>query len=167
MTSSLLYAVGFAVLMAGLLVEVAIFRAVYDDQSCTSQLSSVCDKLIRLVVDGKVDRDEPHFEALYRNVNSLLSVCHQLSGLDGWKLAKADARPRAHHSGDGVTLAPLPPNEIPSALAPIVDELRVALEHIVARRSGLHLLMNGRVRELSKLQKARARALLEIVASTA
>jgi len=163
MVSPLLYAVAFAVLMAGLLVEAVIFRLRYDDRSFTDQLSSVRDKLIGLVVAGEIDRDEPHLVAIYRNVSILLSGCGRPCGYHEWRGVEAEGSRSADNREEYVRLSQLPRSELPPPLVPVVDELRVALEHIVARLD-LNALMNGRAREQSRLHKARATALLNIVA---
>jgi hypothetical protein len=58
MISPLFYAIGFAALMGGLLVEVGIFRAMHDDSPSLYELFALRDKLIRLVVDQEIARRE-------------------------------------------------------------------------------------------------------------
>lgn len=146
--SPFLCALGFAVLMAGLLIEVTIFRAIHADPPGINELFALRDKLVHLVVEGEIDREEPHFEALYRNVNILLSGCLRLSGPD---------------PDDHVKPLPLPAGALPPALEPIVIELRAALEHIIGHHFGLNLVMNGRSRQHSRIRRANAKALLKIM----
>ena len=150
-------------MMAGLLIEVAIFRAIHDDPPATYKLFAVRDKLIRLVVDKRIQRREPHLDALYHNVNILLKGCRLLSGPAGWKVAEAHGKHLAHHPSDHVKLAPLPRDPPPEALAPVLGELREALEHVVTHHFGLFLVMDERRRELARIQKARAKELLRMM----
>ena len=167
MISPLLFAVAFAVLMAGLLIEAALFRAVHDDPPSIYKLFALRDKLVRLVVDGKIDRNDPHFEAVYRNVNVLLNACRRISGPNGWRVAEAQGKHLAHHPSDHVRLVSLPPGALPAPLEPIVVELRLALEHIVDRHFGLHLVISEQRREQNRIRRAGAKALLQIVTSPA
>jgi len=163
MVSPLLFSVGFAVLMAGLLIEAALFRAVHDDPPSIYSLFALRDKLVRLVVEGKIDRNDPHFEAVYRNVNALLNACRRISGPDGWKVAEAHGKHLARHPSDHVGLIALPAGALPASLEPIVGELRLALEHIVDRHFGLNLMISERRREQNRIRRSRAKALLQIV----
>jgi hypothetical protein len=163
MVSPIVFSVGFAVLMAGLLIEAALFRAVHDDPPSIYSLFALRDKLVRLVVDGKIERNDPHFEAVYRNVNVLLNACRRISGPNGWKVAEAHGKHLAHHPSDPVRLVSLPPGELPAPLEPVVVELRLALEHIVDRHFGLNLVISERRREQNRIRRAKAKALLQIV----
>lgn len=163
MISPLLFAAGFAALMAGLWVEATIFRAVHDDSPSIYRLFALRDQLVRLVVDGKIDRNDPYFEAVYRNVNALLNTCRRISGPNGWKVAEAHGKHLAHHPSDHVRLVFLPPGERPASLEPVVAELRLALEHLVDHHFGLNLVISERRREQSRIRRARAKALLQIV----
>src|SRR5262245_39632078 len=125
MISPLLFAIGFAVLMAGLLIEATLFRAVHDDPPSIYSLFALRDKLVRLVVDGKIDRNDLHFEAVYRNVNVLLNACRRISGPNGWKVAEAHGKHLAHHPSDHVSLISLPQGSLPVPLEPIVVQLRL------------------------------------------
>jgi hypothetical protein len=163
MISPLFYAIGFAALMGGLLVEVTIFRAMHDDPPSIYKLFALRDRLIRLVVDKEIARREPHFDAIYKNVNIILSGCRRLSGPNGWTIAEEDGKHLAHHPHDHVKLLGLPTSAPPSQLAPISFELRDALEHIIDHHFGLYLLMDERRREQTKIQKAHARELLKML----
>ena|SRR5579863_9117147 len=166
MISPLFYAVGVAVLMAGLLIEVAIFRALHDDPPATYKLFAVRDRLIRVVVDGKIDRHEPHFDALYRNVTILLRASRCLSGPDGWNLAKAQGKYFAHHPGAGEKLTSLPRQELPETLQPAVSELREALEYLIGHHFGIIVQIDSKRLEVAKIQKEQAKALLRMMPNT-
>lgn len=161
----LFYAIGFAVLMFGLFVEVGIVRALHDDPPSIYRLFALRDKLIRLVVDEEIPRREPHFDAIYKNVNIILAGCRRLSGPGGWMVAEEDGKHLAHHPHDHIELLELPTGAPPAQLQPIFPELRDALEHIVDRHFGLYLLMDERRREQSRIQKAQAEELLKMLRS--
>jgi hypothetical protein len=166
MISPIFYAVGVALLTGGLLIEVTIFRAIHADPPSTYKLFALRDKLVRLVVDGKIRRDEPHFDALYRNVNILLKGCRCLSGPDGWKVAEAAGKHLAHHGNDQTRLTEIPRESPPEALEPVVSELRTALEHLVKNHFGLFVMMDERRRELGRMQKERAKQFLKMMPET-
>jgi len=166
MISPLLFSIGVAVLMAGLLVEVAIFRALHDDPPATYKLFAVRDKLIRAVVDRQIDRHEPHFDALYKNVTILLRSSRCLSGPDGWNLAEAQGKYLARHPGSGEKLASLPPQELPESLQPVVSDLREALQHLIGHHFGVFVQIDSRRREVAKIQKEQARTLLKMMLGT-
>jgi len=163
MISPLFYAIGFAVLMGGLLVEVGIVRAIHGDPPSIYELFALRDELIRLVVDKKIARREPHFDAVYKNVNIILAGCRRLSGPDGWMVAEEDGKHLAHHPNDHVKLLELPTGSPPIQLQPVFFELRDALEHIIDHHFGLYLLMDERRREQTKIQKAHAEELLKML----
>jgi hypothetical protein len=163
--SPVLIAAATALLMAGLLIEAYIFRALHSDAPSTYKLYAVRDHLVRLVVDGKIARDEPHFDALYRNVNILLRGCRRLSGQKGWRVAKVDGRHLARHPDDHIALTRFSRDEVPKALTPVLDELQVALRHLVTNHFGLSVVMNEKRRELGRMQKERARELLSMMAT--
>jgi len=160
---SLYFSIGFALFMAGLLIEALLFRAIHADPPSMYRLFAVRDNLIRLVIEGKVQRHDPYFEAIYRNVNILIAGCRRLSGPDGWSLAKADGKHLAHHLGEYVELSELPRNSLPASLEPISWQLRGALEHIVHHHFGLSVLINANRRESARIQRARANALLRMM----
>ena len=106
---------------------------------------------------------DPHFEAVYRNVNALLNACRRISGPNGWRVAEAHGKHLARHPKDHVRLTALPVGALPESLEPIVGELRSALEHIVERHFGLNLVISERRREQDRIRRARAKALLQLV----
>ncbi len=163
MISPLFYAIGFAALMGGLLLEVRIFRAMHDDPPSIYKLFALRDTLIRLVVDKQIARREPHFDAIYKNVNILLGGCRRLSGPAGWMIAEEDGKHLAHHPNDRVKFFRLPASAPPTQLEPVFFELRDALEHIIDHHFGLYLLMDERRREQAKIQKAHAEELLKML----
>jgi hypothetical protein len=163
MIPPVVFAAGAAVLMGGLLLEVCILRALDGDLPSTYKLSALQDKLIRLVVEGKIDRDEPHFDALYRNVNILLTGCRYLSGSAGRRAAEVAGRRLALYASDAVALSEIPCGVIPDALEPVLNELRAALAHVADNRVGLVLMLDARRRPLARMHKERAKQFLKMI----
>jgi hypothetical protein len=163
MIPPVVFAAGTAVLMGGLLLEVCILRALDGDLPSTYKLSALRDKLIRLVVEGKIDRHEPHFDALYRNVNVLLTGCRYLSGRAGWRAAEAASGRLALYASDEVALSEMPRGVIPEALEPVLNELRAALLHVADSHVRLVLMLDARRRELARMHKERARQFLKMM----
>lgn len=163
MISPLLIAAGAALLMVGLLIEALVFRAIHDDPPSTYMLFAARDKLIRLVIDGKIERREPHFDALYRNINIMLKGCRRLSGPEGWERAEADGIYLARHPYDHVKLVEMPQKPAPRVLDEVSEELRDSLEHLVRNHFGIFVVWDERRRELERMQKNRAKELLKIM----
>ena len=163
MIPPIVFAAGTALLMGGLLVEVCILRAIDGDLPSTYKLSALRDKLVRLVVEGKIDRNEPHFDALYRNVNILLNGCGHLSGSAGWRVAELAGKRLALYAGDEAALSQMPHGAIPEALNPVLNELRVALVHVADNHVGLVVMLDARRRELARIQRDRARQFLKMM----
>ena len=163
MTPPVVFAAGTAVLMGGLLLEVCILRALDGDLPSTYKLSALRDKLIRLVVEGKIDRHEPHFDALYRNVNILLTGCRYLSGSAGWRAAEVAGRRLALYASDEAALSEMPCGVIPDALEPVLNELRAALVQVADNHVGLVLMVDARRRKLARMHKERARQFLKMM----
>ena len=165
--TSLDFSIGFAIFMAGLLIEALLFRAIHADPPSMYRLFAVRDNLIRLAIEGKVERHDPYFEAIYRNVNILIAGCRRLSGPNGWWLAKVDGKLVAHHPGEYIELSELPRDSLPASLEPISLQLRGALEHIVHHHFGLSVLVDANRRESARIQRARANALLSMMPNPA
>ena len=163
MIPPVVFAAGAAVLMGGLLLEVCILRALDGDLPSTYKLSALQGKLIRLVVEEKIDRDEPHCDALYRNVNILLTGCRYLSGSAGWRAAKVAGRRLALYASDEVALSEMPCGVMPDVLEPVLNELRAALVHVADNRVGLVLMLDARRRALARMHKERARQFLKMM----
>jgi hypothetical protein len=161
--TSLYSSIVFAVFMAGLLIEALIFRAMHADPPSMYRLFAVRDRLIRAVIEGKIKRHEPHFSALYRNVNILIAGCRRFNGPNGWSLAEIDGRHLAHSLGQRIELSGIPRGSVPASLEPIILQLRGALEHIVDHHFGLNVLIDANRRESARIQQARAKALLKMM----
>jgi hypothetical protein len=163
MIPPIVFAAGAAVVMGGLLLEVCILRAIHGDLPSTYKLFALRDQLIRLVVEGKVDRHEPHFDVLYRNVSILLEGCRHLSGPAGWRAAEVAGRRLAVYASDEAALSEMPRGVMPEALEPVLNELRAALVHVADNHLGLFLMMDARRREVARMHQERARQLLKMM----
>jgi hypothetical protein len=161
MISPVFFAVGTAALMAGLFVEACAFKAFHDDPPSTYKLFAVRDKLVRLVVEGKIARREPHFDALYKNINIMLRGCRRLSGPDGWERAEADGRHLARHPHDHAEMVRMPDTPVPPVLDEVSDELRYSLEHLINHHFGIFIVLDERRREQKRMQKERAKEFLK------
>jgi hypothetical protein len=165
MIAPMFFAAATALLMAGLLVEVSLFRALHDDPPSMYQLYALRDRLVRLVIDRAISRDDPYFEAVYQNVNILLKGCRLLSGPDGWRVAQAHGRRLAHEYPFPPHLAHFPPGALPQALEPVLRELRDALEHLIRNHYGIWVFLHEKRRELARLQKEQAKQFLRMMPS--
>lgn len=163
MIPPIVFAAGAAVLMGGLFLEVCALRAIHGDLPSTYKLFALRDKLIRLAVEGKIDRHEPHFDALYKNVNILLTGCRHLSGPAGWLAAEAAGRRLAIYASDENALSEIPRGVVPDALEPVLNELRAALMHVANNHFGLVVMIDARRRQLARMHKERARQFLKMM----
>jgi hypothetical protein len=152
--------------MVGLLIEAGIFYFRHVDPACTYKLFAVRDKIIRLNVEGKIQRNDPFFDAVYQNVTTLLRCSRIISGPEGWHLATMIGHHLAHRPQDAVSLQPMP-KSVPEEMKPVIDELRTALQFLVSNHFGILLQMDANKREQSRMQKLQARKLLEQIPSKA
>jgi hypothetical protein len=151
------------VVMVGLYIEALVFRAFHDDPPSTYKLFAVRDMLIRLVVEKKIDRDEPHFDAFYENVNTFLRASRAIAGPKGWPIADASGKWLAHHPRPQNTLRPVPTETLPDAMRPAVEELRPALEYLVRNHFGFFVHWDSHRRELIHMQREQAKELLRMM----
>lgn len=157
----------YAAILAGLALLV-LLRALWlkietDDIPCTYKLFAARDRLIRLVVQGKIDRDDPFFVAMYSNVNTMLCSSRLLSGPHGWPLAAYSGKLFAHDPGNGAKLQHLPRGNFPEALEPIAAELQTALKHLKDNHLGIYIQIDTKRREARKIQKEQAKQFLELL----
>jgi hypothetical protein len=150
-----------AILMAGLLVQSLLFHVTHHDSTATYKLFAVRDELIRLVILGKVERDEPHLDRLYRDLNALLRLSREVSGPGAWPRATAAGREMAHNPVGGKARLRMVMTEIPEPLRPAADQLRVALQHLLRNHRGVYLHIDAKRREAEKIRRARAKVLLD------
>src|SRR5260370_960360 len=122
-----MYQIAYAAILAGLAL-VVLLRALWlkvetDDIPCTYKLFAARDALIRLVVEGKIQRTDPFFVSLYNNVNALLCSSRLLSGPHGWPLAQYSGKVFARQPDAGKKLTRLPPGHLPEVLEPVASNL--------------------------------------------
>jgi hypothetical protein len=157
---------GVAVLMAGLLIQVLVFHVMHEDPSAVHRLFAVRDKIIRLVILGKVARNERHLNTLYQELNVLVRSSRDISGPDGWPLAAAQGKHLARYPDAGKKPIRMSVEEIPEPLRPVAAELRAALEHLLRNHHGIYLQVDAKRREAERIRRARARALLDSMPET-
>ncbi len=162
-----MYQIAYAAILAGLtfvvLVRAIWLRVEVADLPCIYKLFAARDALIRLVVEGKIQRNDPYFVAMYANVNTLICSSRLLSGPHGWPLAEWSGKVFAHVPGSGAKLQKLPEGELPEALVPVASDLQGALKHLTNNHFGVIIQINTRRREARKIQKAQAKAFLELL----
>lgn len=162
MSAQFWIALGAALLMAGLLIEALVFRALHDDPLSTYRLFAVRDKLIRLIAEGRVDPQDPSFQAIYRNITILLRSSRCLSGPSGWALAEKQglALARGHQAEP---LEVVPKAKLPGALQPVMNELGAALAHLLSNHLGIFVQIDTKRREIARMQKRQAKELLTMM----
>jgi len=163
MNTSLLIAILLALFMAGLYIEAQIFRAIHDDEPTLYKLFAVRDQLVRLVVENRIARDDPYFDALYVNVNLFLKASKAISGPTGWPLAAASGQYLARNPEMQGNLVTMPSGGIPEPLEHIAEELRSALGHLVTHHFGIHVQIDSHRRELARIRKQQAQAMLDML----
>ena len=163
MSIQMFAAILLALFTLGLLIMVSIAVTLKEDPITMYKLFKVRDLLVRLVAMGKIERFNPHFDAIYRNVNDLLTSGHQLSGPDGWAEAKIQGQLLARDPGCGKTLAPVPGGNLPEALDPVMKELLPALLEMVGNHFGIFIQIDSQRRELQKIQKEKAKEFLAMM----
>ena len=115
MPSPIWFGAGLAFLMAGLLIQALVFHVTHMDPTAIYKLFAVRDKLIRLVIEGKIHRREPHFETLYRELNVVLRSSRSISGPEGWSRARAQGKFFARYPDGGYKTTRMSSDEIPEA----------------------------------------------------
>lgn len=161
----LLGEITIATFLFGVLVIALIIRIRHGDLSATHKLYAVRDDLISACVFAGVPRDNPWLETLYINVNSVLLHSNLLGGPRGWPLAVALGQVQASKFCDAKQLVPLPRNgeKCPTAILALEPALRNALEHLSVHHLGLFLQVNAHNREQRRLQREKAKHLLEMI----
>lgn len=161
MNIDLLVIGGISIVMAGLYLQAKIFEVIHCDPPATYKLYRVRDKLIRLVSEGKIDRDDPAFDQVYRNVSLLLVYGHLLCGPDGWANANRVGRRLAQYENDPGKGRIIPVSEFPEALKEVTPDLEDALKHLAKNHIGFSTLLSARQREIRRIQRENAQRFLE------
>ena len=165
----LLLEILLSVFLVGVLVIAYAVTLRHGDPSATYKLYAVRDKLIEATVFEGVPRDNPWLDALYENVNSVLLHSNMLCGPPHWSLAVAVGRHQAVHPGTMKKLLPLPfpadAGQCPQAIRSIAPNLKEALEHLSRNHMGVMLQMNSHEREQRRIQRQKAKDLLQMIRS--
>lgn len=161
---ALLVLVFATIFMLGVLVIGVTVSMRHGDPSASYKLYAVRDKLVDAVIFRGVPRDDPWFDALYENVNSILMHSKLLSGPKRWPLAVAVGEYQAKYPKSGKPLRPLPEDgECPEAVKEIGCELREALKYLTRNHTGIVLQLNARKREEMRIQKDKAQRFLNMI----
>jgi len=109
-----------AIFLFGVFVMAIVVDAKHGDDCCTYKLYAVRDRLVSAVVFHNVSRDDPWFNSLYENVNSLLIHSHFLAGPKKWDTAAKVGKFLASHPHKGKRLREVPSYEPPREIAEIL-----------------------------------------------
>jgi hypothetical protein len=153
-----------ALFLLGVLIVGVMVTMRYGDPSASYKLYGVRDRLIGSVVFEGVPRDDPWFDVLYSNVNSVLVHSNLLGGPEHWPLAVAVGEYQANHPKSGKSLKPVPTGaDCPAPLKEIGDSLRDSLKHLSANHMGIYLQLSARQREERRIQKEKAKNFLDMI----
>lgn len=163
----LIFAAALA-LTAFLLGVLGIAMAVtlrHGDPTATYGLYAVRDKLIDACVFKGISRSNPWLDTLYENVNSVLLHSNMLGGPARWSFALAVGQYQASHPRRARRLKPLPRDigRCPEPIRALIPEIRSALERLSRRHIGLMLQMSAREREERRIQRHKAKQLLQMM----
>jgi len=148
-----------ALCMFSLWVQACIFRALHRDPPFSSRIFGLRRKLERLAYDGVISTQNPHFHALYRNVDLLFNECRRMVRARFPQPEESKGRrPR-----QVVKLRELPREPMPAILEPIAVELRDVLEEVVAYDFGFMVAISRTRRGIARMQKEHARQLLSMM----
>lgn len=161
MSIQVIYPLILCGLALALLLSAIWLKTETDDIPCTYRLFAARDALVRLVVEGKISRDNPHFDAIYQNINTLLRSSRVLSGPEGWPIAEVQGKMLAHKPRMAVKLQQPPRELMPAVLEPVAKDLAMALRHLIANHFGIWVQVDSNRRELMRIQKCHAKQFLE------
>ena len=165
MASMIIFLSWLAIFLFITLVMVFFVTQSYSDFSALYKIYAVRDRLIHSVVFEGVDRNDDFFDALYSNVNDLLSASRAISGAKAWPKAIVAGKNLAGHKSKPTSTNPfIPENETPPAvLVPVIRELDTALKYMLMNHFGFHLLFSAKTREQRKLQRQKAKDLRNMI----
>lgn len=154
-----------AVFLLGVLLIAVSVTMRHGDPSATYKLYAVRDRLINASVFEGVPRNDPWLETLYTNVNSILLHSNLLGGPKGWPLAVVVGHYQATNPQSAKKLLPLPADneECPAPIRAVNADLRSALTHLAYHHMGLYLQMNAHDKEQKRIQREKAKQLLEMI----
>lgn len=155
----------FALFLLGVLGIALAVTLRHGDPSATYGLYAVRDKLIDACVFEGIARANPWLDSLHENVNSVLVHSNMLSGPARWSFALAVGQYQASHPNAARRLKPLPrdPGRCPEPVRALIPEIRTALERLSGSHIGVMLQMNARERGERRIQREKARLLLQMM----
>jgi hypothetical protein len=162
MLSEIHITIGAALLMGSILAQIWILRALDAQLPAVYKLRALQDKLVRMVIEGQIDRCEPHFEALYKNVEVFLRGCRA-----EWDATEVDGRRLTSNLSQPTAFSEVPGDALPEVLMPVVTELRIALDQLSRNHLGLWVSTKMCPRELSRRQRDQARQFRRMMSGTA
>ena len=128
----------FGIFLCGMLLIALVLRMLHRHPSASYELCSTRGKLIDTCIFEGVPRGNPWLETLYTNLNRVLLYPEQ-------------------------NLIPLPDDEPPAAIGALQPSLRNALQRFSRRRLGSYLQRDTREKQPTRLQREKARQLLEML----
>lgn len=154
-----------AVFLLGVLGIALAVTLRHGDPTATYGLYAVRDKLIDACVFKGISRANPWLDSLYENVNTVLVHSNMLSGPARWSFALAVGHCQASHPSAAGKLKPFPHDHrrCPEPIRALIPEIRIALERLSDSHMGVMLQMNAREREERRIQRERARQLLQMM----
>lgn len=163
----LFFEIPLFIFLLGVLVIAYGVTLRHGDPSATYRLYSVRDKLIEASVFEGVPRDNPWLDTIYENVNSVLLHSNMLQGPPHWSLAVAVGRYQAAHPDAMKKLSPFPSDAgpCPQPIRALAPDLKTALEHLSRNHVGVMLQMGAHEREQRRIQRQKARDLLQMIRS--
>jgi len=144
-------------LLAGVLLIAHLLSVKYGDDSASYRLFAIRDRLVATVVFDGVDRDDPWFDALYENVNSILIHSNLLSGPSNWPVAEWVGRHLAKHPHEAKKLRHVPTFEPPADLQPVIVDINNALDELRCNHIGIITQFSAHRRELARIQRDKAK----------
>lgn len=161
----LILEIALAVFLLGVLGIAFAVTLRHGDPSATYALYAVRDKLIDACVFKGISRTNPWLDTLYENVNSVLLHSNMLSGPARWPFALAVGHYQASHPNAARRLKAFPhdPQRCPEPIRALIPEIRSALEHLSESHIGVILQMSAREREERRIQREKAKQLLQMM----
>ena len=154
------------VFLFGILLIAVTIDAIYSDASASYKLYAVRDRLVGTVVFENISRQDPWFESLYQNVNTILWHSNFLAGPGRWPVAREMGQYLAAHPDEATELPDLPNDLPPDALALVLNELDEALRHLLKNHRGILAQGSAHRREQRRIQRAKAKQLWKKVESS-
>jgi hypothetical protein len=156
----LLFALGvLAVFLFGVLIISTAMWIRHDDTCAAYPLYAVRDGVIDAVVFKGLSRQDPWVESVYDSVTQLLRNSQMVAGPgDGWNRADRIGSLLAQNPSWGAPVIPEFPKDRPppESLLPVLNQLQVALKHLLKCHYGLRLQFKAIRRHRDRIERAKA-----------